>query len=485
MQLCLISLYFSFSLYSMLLLCLLVPLYFIFSYFQCCFLLFPNLFSLISNAAALCCFQLLFFLLVFPSALPHFPLIVFLFIFKADVLSSCSPFPTFFLLSLLMPCLLDPLYSSFSLYYMLHCLVSIYSSLFIFHGTALSSGSPLLFFILLSPAFLSSCFLCSSLSYYPCCCSVFLFPFSLLFFLWLSLLLLCLLVHFSLLFFLWLFLLLLCLLVPFVLLYLITPVAALSTCSLFLYSSFSDYSCCCTVFLFPFSLLFFLLLPLLLLCLLLPFVLLYRITAAAALSSCSLYSSFSEHPCCCSVFLFPLCFFIWLSWLLLCLIVPFLFTLLSLIIPVAALSSCSLFLYSSFSSIPAAALSCSLCYSLSYYPCCCSVFLFPLFFFILLPLLLLCLLVPFYSTFSLCSLLLCLVSFYYSWSYDPCCCSVFLFPFTLLDLFTPVAALFSCSLYSSWSNYPCCCCSVFLFPFTLLNLIIPAAALSSCSHCFS
>ena len=181
MQLCLISLYFSFSLYSMLLLCLLVPLYSIFSYFQCCFLLFPNLFSLISNAAALCCFQLLFFLHVFPSALPHFPLIVFLFIFHADVLSSCSPFPIFFLLSLLMPCLHDPftllshcvtcctalcpftllfsysmvllcllvpLYSSLSYYPLLLSIVSFTFISLRIHAAALSSCSPLLCFLL-------------------------------------------------------------------------------------------------------------------------------------------------------------------------------------------------------------------------------------------------------------------------------------------------------------------------------------------------
>ena len=202
MQLCLISLYFSFSLYSMLLLCLLVPLYSIFSYFQCCFLLFPNLFSLISNAAALCCFQLLFFLLVFPSALPHFPLIVFLIIFKADVLSSCSPFPIVFLLSLLMPCLLTP-------FTLLSLCITCCTALCPF--TLLFSYSMVLLCLLVP--------LNSSLSYYPR-----------LFFL----------------------------LVPFVLLYRITPAAALSSCSLFLYSFFSDYSCCCTVFLFPFSLLFFL-----------------------------------------------------------------------------------------------------------------------------------------------------------------------------------------------------------------------------------
>ena len=195
MQLCLISLYFSFSLYSMLLLCLLVPLYSIFSYFQCCFLLFPNLFSLISNAAALCCFQLLFFLHVFPSALPHFPLIVFLFIFHADVLSSCSPFPIFFLLSLLMPCLHDP----FTL--LSHC-VTCCTALCPF--TLLFSYSMVLLCLLVP--------LYSSLSYYPLLLSIVSLYF-----------------HFS-----SYFMLLLCLLVP-------------------LYSVFSYFQCCFLLFpkLFP------------------------------------------------------------------------------------------------------------------------------------------------------------------------------------------------------------------------------------------
>ena len=121
----------------------------------------------------------------------------------------------------------------------------------------------------------------------------------------------------------------------FTLLSLITPAAALSTCSplLFLLFVFSIVLPCS-------PLLFFLLLPLLLLCLLVLF-----------------YSSFSYCPCCYSVFLLPLIFFFLLSLLLLCLLVPFV---LYPITPAAALSSCSLFLYSSFSD----------------YPCCCSVFLF-------------------------------------------------------------------------------------------------------------
>ena len=86
-------------------------------------------------------------------------------------------------------------------------------------------------------------------------------------------------------------------------------------------------------------------------------------------------------------------------------------------------------------------------------------------------------------------------------SYYPCCCSVFLFPFTPLSLITPAAALSSCSplllfylitpaaalsscsLYSSFSYYPCCC-SVFLFPFTPLLSYFPSADLSTCSPLF-
>ena len=221
------------------------------------------------------------------------------------------------------------------------------------------------------------------------------------------------------------------------------------------YSSFSYYHCCCSVFIVPFystlsyypsadlstcslllfllfvfpaalpypPLLCFILLPLLLLYLLTHLTLPYRITLAAALS-CSPYSSCPQFSLlyfcnsCCSA-LFP-------------------FTILSLIIPAASLSSTSL--YSSF----------------SYYPCCFSVFLFPLLFFILLPLLLLCILVLFSSSFSLYSLLLCIVLLYSSFSYYPCC------------------YLYSCSLYFSLSYYPCCC-FVFLFPllfFILLPLLL-------------
>ena len=139
-----------------------------------------------------------------------------------------------------------------------------------------------------------------------------------------------------------------------------------------------------------------------------------------------------------------------------------------LITSASTLSSCSLFLQS----------------SVSYYPRCCSYFLFPLLFLILLPLLLLCLLVPLNSTYSLCSLLLCLVSLYYSWSYYPCCCSVFLFSFSPLDLITPAASLSICSplLFFILLSLLLLCLLVPFF-FTLLSLIIPAAALS-CSLCY-
>ena len=168
--------------------------------------------------------------------------------------------------------------------------------------------------------------------------------------------------------------LLLWLFVSFNLLSLITPAAALSSCHplLFfpfvlpaaalllvpLYYSLSYYPCCCSVVLFHFTIL-------------------YLITPAAALSFCS-----------------PLLFFLLLSLLLLCLLVPlysflcapccfalFPFTLLSLIIPAAALSSCSHSLFCLFV-LPAAL------------PC------FPLLFFLLISLLLLCLLVPLYSSLS-------------------------------------------------------------------------------------
>ena len=171
-------------------------------------------------------------------------------------------------------------------------------------------------------------------------------------------------------------------------------------------------------------------------------------------------------------FLFPLLFFLLLPLLQVCRLVPF--TLLSLITPAVALSCCPL--YS----------------SLSYNSCCCSVFLSPLLFFILLALLLLCLLVPLYPL-SLCI---------------PCCSA--LFPFTLLQIITPAAALSACSpilfskllplllhcllvpLYSSLSYYPyggsvlfpftflslCIPCCLALFPFTLY-LVTPAAALFS------
>ena len=133
-----------------------------------------------------------------------------------------------------------------------------------------------------------------------------------------------------------------------------------------------------------------------------PFTFLSLITPAAAISSCSLNFSLSYYHCCCSVFLFH-------------------FTLLSLITPAAALSSCS-----------------------------------PLLLFYLISLVLICLLVPLYF-----------FSFYV-------CCSA-LFPFTFLSLITPAAAISSCSLNFSLSYYHCCC-SVFLFPFSFLSLCIPCCS---------
>ena len=194
-----------------------------------------------------------------------------------------------------------------------------------------------------------------------------------------------------------------------------------------LYSFFSYYPCCCSVFLFPFTLLsliipaaapcstllFFLLLPLLLLFFLFPFTLLSLITPAAAhllvfplpfflilplllLFFVPLYYSFSYYPCCCSIFLFP--------FTLLTLCAPrcsslFPITLFSLIIPAAALSSCSPLLFFIFLPLLLLCLFVPFNSSFSYYLCCCSVNLFPFIFFILIPLLLLCLLVPLYSFF--------------------------------------------------------------------------------------
>ena len=138
-----------------------------------------------------------------------------------------------------------------------------------------------------------------------------------------------------------------------------------------LYSSFSYYPCWCFVFLFSFTFL-------------------YLITPAAALSSCSLYSSFSYYPCC-SVFLFPLLFFILFPLLLHCLLVPF--TLLSFCIPCCSALfpftfltlniQCCCFVLYHFTLLFLILYLVPLYSSFSYYPCCCSVFLFPLLFFVL------------------------------------------------------------------------------------------------------
>ena len=119
--------------------------------------------------------------------------------------------------------------------------------------------------------------------------------------------------------------------------------------------------------------------------------------------------------------LVPFYYFFSLYYLLLCLVS---FTLLYLITPAAALSSCSPLLF--FLYVPPAALPCS--------P--------PLLFFLSLPLLLLYLLVP----------------LYYSFSYYPCCSA--LFPTNLLSLCVP--------------------CWFASIPFTHLYHIIPIATLSSC-----
>ena len=114
--------------------------------------------------------------------------------------------------------------------------------------------------------------------------------------------------------------------------------------------------------------------------------------------------------------------------------------------------------------------------------------------------LMLCFLVPLYCSFSYYPLLLlCLVPFTLLYHITPAsallslwvpCCWYF-FPFTFLYLVTPAAALvfsplvfflFLYSLllclvphYSSFSYYPCCF-SVFLFPFTFLSLHIPCCS---------
>ena len=126
----------------MLLLCLLVPFTlfsliskFVFSYFQCCCsVLFPI--TLLSPCIPICSssfpFNCLSLYIPCWYAVFLFPFSHLFLIIPADALSSWPPL-LFFL-------------------FVLHAALSIYSSLFIFHGTALSSCSPLLFFILLSPA---------------------------------------------------------------------------------------------------------------------------------------------------------------------------------------------------------------------------------------------------------------------------------------------------------------------------------------------
>ena len=200
--------------------------------------------------------------------------------------------------------------------------------------------------------------------------------------------------------------------------------------------------------------------------------LLFLFVLPAALP-CFLYSSLSHYPCCCSIFLFP---FTILSLCASCCPALCTFTLLSLIIPAAALSSCSLLLFFISLSLLLLYLLVPLYYSFSYYPCCSALF----------PTNLLSLCVPcwfasvpfthLYHIIPIATLSSCFL--YSTLSVYSCCCSIFLFALTTLSLCIPAAALFSCSLYSSLSYYPCCC-SIFLFAFTLLYLLTPAAALSS------
>ena len=212
-----------------------------------------------------------------------------------------------------------------------------------------------------------------------------------------------------------------------------------------------------------------------------PFTLLNLITPAADLSTCS--------PLLFFLFVFPAAlpyspflFFILLPLLLLRLLVPFYSSF------YCYPCCCSIFLSPPYSSF-------------SYYPCCYSVFLFRFTLLYLITLLLICHLVPFYSFFSLYFLLLCLIPLYSALSYYPCCCSVFLFPFTLLSLCIPCCLAFfpllsfillpllllwvfpfsllslciNCCHYSSFSYFPCCC-SVCLLPFILLSLSIPCCS---------
>ena len=144
-----------------------------------------------------------------------------------------------------------------------------------------------------------------------------------------------------------------------------------------------------------------------------------------------------RNPCFCSVFLSPLpCFHLF----------PML---LFVLFPITLLSPCS----------PCcSALFPFTCLSL-HTPCGCQVFFSSFLIFFLLSLLLLCLLDPLYSSFS----------------YYPCCCFVFLIPFTFLSICIPCcSALCPFTLLFSYSMLLLC----LLVPLLFFLLLSPAAALS-------
>ena len=295
-------------------------------------------------------------------------------------------------------------------------------SLFIFHADALSSGSPLLFFLLWSPAFAVSGSLYSSyhitpaaalLSLWVPCCWYF-FPFTFLYLVTPAAAL----VFSPLVFFLFLYSLLLCL-VPH-------------------YSSFSYYPCCCSVFLFPFTFLSL------------------HIPCCSALFPFTLVSF--HNPCWCSV--------VWFPFTLLHLIIPcccsalFPFNFLYLFIP-----CCSAVFPFTFLSL--------------HIPCSCSVFLLAFSFLSLINPCCSCVLFPIYSSFSYYPMLqLCIVPHLLFFLFvfltllslnNPCCCP-FLFPFTLCSLITPCC----CSVllaFALLSHFILCCSA--LFPFTFLSFDIP------------
>ena len=176
---CLIPFNVSFSSYTLLLLCLLGPLL----KFILFLLSLPLLLLPVISVTPCCCsdlFHFTIFLFLFPTALHCFPLLFFLFIFNAAALSSCPLYLPFSSYSMLLLCLLVP-FTCPSLLIPCCCSVFLFHFnliyLFLFLSPAADplsspfSSYPMLLICLLVGFNLSLCI--------HCCCSIVLFPFNL------------------------------------------------------------------------------------------------------------------------------------------------------------------------------------------------------------------------------------------------------------------------------------------------------------------